>query len=146
MGTNYYWHKEAQCPECGHLNDGYHIGKSSAGWCFGLQAFPSESTIDWDLEERGFTIDSLLDWIREWRKYPLGIILDEYGVECSEIFMLKNITRTGYTGKQCTMSEGELQSNHAVYAPNGLLRHQINGWHCVGHGKGNWDMIVGDFS
>ena len=28
----------------------------------------------------------------------------------------------------------------------GLLRHPIDGTHCIGHGSGTWDLITGEFS
>ncbi len=36
MGTNYYT-KTKTCKECGHKQNGIHLGKSSAGWTFSFQ-------------------------------------------------------------------------------------------------------------
>lgn len=36
--------------------------------------------------------------------------------------------------------------NQSERGPNGLLRHKIDGKHCISHGQGTWDCIVGEFS
>lgn len=36
--------------------------------------------------------------------------------------------------------------NNAVPGPNGLARHRIDMAHCIGHGAGTWDLILGEFS
>lgn len=37
MGTNYFL-KQKKCNQCGKIEEGTHIGKSSAGWKFNFQA------------------------------------------------------------------------------------------------------------
>lgn len=41
--------------------------------------------------------------------------------------------------------EEMLQRNNAVPGPNNLLRHKID-QHCIGHGDGTYDYLVGEFS
>ena len=123
MGTNYYLHKESssKCGHCGHDpgSQVLHIGKSSFGWAFSLHVIP----------ERG--INSLEDWITEWGK-PGTKILNEYDEEVQPGDMLKIITTRG-PGRWC---------------PEGMELHRspVEEDHCVGHGSGSWDLIIGEFS
>jgi len=121
MGTNYYLHKESpsKCVHCNHdpHSQVLHIGKSSFGWCFSLHIIP----------ERG--INSLEDWVGLWGK-PGTKILNEYDEEVLPEDMLKIITTRG-PGK---------------WAPEGMEPHRSVGDHCVGHGSGSWDLIIGEFS
>ena len=103
-------------------------GKSSGGWCFSLHVTD--------------TIRSLDDWKEEWQN---GIILDEYDSEISQEDMLGIITVRSWASKR-PMTPEELDRNHAFYGPNGLLRHRIEAGHCIGHGDGTWDLIMGEFS
>jgi hypothetical protein len=140
MGTNYYCEASAPCPHCGrHDPERIHIGKSSAGWCFGLHIHP-------DLDIRS---------LRDWQNFWVGKhIEDEYGTAVSAEDMLKIITERGldkpidlsnFIGRYDSVSD-LYRMNHASPGPNNLLRHAINGWHCVAHGEGTWDLLVGDFS
>jgi hypothetical protein len=36
--------------------------------------------------------------------------------------------------------------NYSERGPNFLLRHRVNGRHCIGHGPGTYDYIAGEFS
>jgi hypothetical protein len=70
MGTNYYATRDV-----GRIENTYykvveelHIGKSSAGWCFGLHVIP----------ERG--LNSLYDWMVLLKNDDWHIV-DEYGCE-----------------------------------------------------------------
>jgi hypothetical protein len=132
MGTNYYLHKNV-CPHCGKPEDVKHIGKSSAGWCFSLHAYPEDG------------INDLNDWMA---RFGDGEIKDEYGDTQSPEDMLAVITERGYgqRGPLVSMSSAEMARNHAEPGPNGLLRHRIEFGHCIGHGAGTWDLIVGEFS
>ena len=38
------------------------------------------------------------------------------------------------------------KANHSEPGPKGLLRHKLDPQHCIGHGHGTWDLIVGEFS
>ena len=38
------------------------------------------------------------------------------------------------------------EKNHSEDGPNGLLRHKIDGTHCIGHGEGTYDYTIGEFS
>lgn len=129
MGTNYY-HKDyaGACPTCGQGAAEKHIGKSSAGWTFGLHVYPEDG------------INSRLDWFT--RLLDGGVIEDEYGQPLSvEDFMLVIDARTGRGG----MTGVELAQNHAVNGPDGLVRHQIDGRFCIGY-DGKCDLLVGEFS
>ena len=160
MGTNYYFNPAVKpCETCGHLAPGgerLHIGKSSAGWVFSLHVIP-------ELRINSFT---------DWKEYILGtpgLIVDEYGTNISfnELFdevianrqwafydskddeaywrkkFLDHALRGSYSGEGCFH-----RLNHSKRGPNGLLRHQIrsDGFGCIAHGEGTWDLIVGDFS
>ena len=133
MGTNYY-------VSSGFFRKGFgklHIGKASAGWCFSLR-------VDSDIRD-------LEDWAPILRK---NIIKNEYGEKISYSQMMKIITERSWEGKYphiCPF-RGTIESkeHHAELegcdiGPNGLFRHKIDNVHCIGHGAGTWDYIIGDF-
>lgn len=130
MGTNYY-----------QTIDGIerHIGKSSGGWCFSLHAYPEEGILN------------LGDY-----DFSLGIIKDEYGDYVSPDKMMEIITKRSCGDRKPVFAFGGYKSEHhfleknyaQYYAPhtgNYLLRRILSG-HCIGHGKGTWDILVGEFS
>lgn len=147
MGTNYYFKKPFAKP--------LHIGKSSAGWCFSLHVMP----------EKG--INSIFDWILVLTK-P-GRILDEYGSTLTRQELIDRIADrswpkdweddwwgpkqfgtqsdgTPFTLPGCSSEAHFHSSSNSQRGPNGLLRHRVDGVHCVGHGEGTWDYIAGEFS
>ena len=130
MGTNYYL-KSPPCPHCGKAEEPLHIGKSSAGWCFSLHVIP----------EAG--INSLDDWLN---LFTIGSmkIYDEYDTQISKAEMVDVITNIS---RDWLVSAGfDFESNHAEPGPNNLVRYKVDGVHCIGHGKGTWDLIAGEFS
>ena len=129
MGTNYYVALDV-CPHCGRGEDSLHIGKSSAGWVFSLNTHP----------EHG--IKSL----EGWQNFLRGkMVFDEYGSRVTLAELLRVILRRSWPGREPFEPEF-LERNHAEAGPNGLLRHRIDGRHCIAHGKGTWDIMRGDFS
>jgi len=139
MGTNYYLHTNV-CQHCGRGEESKHIGKSSAGWCFSLHVIP------WD------GINDLADWLPLLNN-PENVIRDEYGETIAPAEMVKRIAersgkpRSGQWWRPYYQSEDEFyERNHAEPGPSNLLRHQIDGRHCVKHGEGTWDCCVGEFS
>ena len=133
MGTNYYWHADPPCPCCNREWESRHIGKASGGWCFGLHVYPDEG------------INDLKDWEKLWKK-PGSIIKDEYGAVCTPKEMKKVVTRRKWTGRNLPKNAQWFQQNSAQLGPNNLTRARIDARHCIGHGKGTWDLIVGEFS
>jgi hypothetical protein len=136
MGTNFYLRVDA-CPHCRRSDERKHIGKSSAGWCFGLHVIPEEG------------INSLEDW-KKLFDVPGNRIFNEYGEELNKAQMLAVITERGWQGWSGLPSGYRSwtdfhASNHSQPGPKGLLRHQV-GDHCVAHGEGTWDLIPGEFS
>ncbi len=136
MGTNYYMlNGRPPCPTCGHdSSEERHIGKSSMGWVFTLHVYPDEN------------IKTLQDWI-VLLCTPGVRIRDEYGklVELGDL--LKTIAgRRGMKADEDDFRPSFLRDNHATPGPFGLLRSQIDGHHCIGHGEGTWDYNVGEFS
>jgi hypothetical protein len=134
MGTNYYLTTEE--------GEELHIGKSSVGWCFSLHVIP----------ERG--IDTLAEWKYLWFRAG-SQIRDEYNREIAIFEMDKIVAGRGWDRdwddtkwwRALTHSEEEFhRRNCSERGPNGLLRHQLDGRHCVGHGEGTWDYIAGEFS
>jgi len=150
MGTNYYL-QHASCPSCGHAHPPTHLGKSSSGWCFSLKVRPEEG------------IDSLADLIN-WMAKEIYLndakIMDEYGEQYSLPSFLEVVTKRsnpkvinmGWTESfdypnRWYQSEADFhERNHSERGPSGLLRHRIDGIHCIGHGPGTWDFTVGEFS
>jgi hypothetical protein len=130
MGTNYYLHTKV-CPHCQKPAEILHIGKSSAGWCFALHVDPEKGIHDFsDWKERFSAEDSK--------------IFDEYGAEVPVDIMLSNITNRTWDEKD--HSEDWYKNNSAVHGPRGLSRSAIDGSHCIGHGFGTYDYIIGEFS
>jgi hypothetical protein len=134
MGTNYYLieNKESTaCPTGGHVEEPwrYHIGKSSAGWCFAVHVDKDEG------------INSLADLLPKFSDSRY-IILDEYGDTISAGEMEYIITKRHNPKAQIT--DEILRYNHAVRGPHGLLR--ANHQYCIGHGEGTWDYFEGEFS
>ena len=146
MGTNYYWHGNV-CAHCGRGDDRIHIGKSSGGWCFGLHVTDE--------------IKSLDDWRRIFWSGD-GVIRDECGQEISNHDMMNIIMERAWErSPEETFAaiknvrafrdnykslEHFYEVNDAVPGPNNLLRHRVDGGHCIGNGDGTWDLITGEFS
>lgn len=145
MGTNYYWYEKDTCKCCGRDYDPKHIGKSSIGWCFGLHVYPEEG------------IETLDDWKKLFKK-KRSYIKDEYGDIISSDEIISIITDRYSDQNVREMSQSMLKwcgvksvdefliMNHAVIGPNNLIRHMIEDHHCIGHGEGTWDYMIGDFS
>lgn len=143
MGMNYY------IKEKFHLFDLFndvehtskHIGKSSGGWCFSLHVYPDEG------------IHDLKDWISLFfsGKY---MIFDEDGEKVSPEVMMKIITEREWPyAKDPSSPPGRYESwaefhrlNHSFDGPRNLLRHKVDGAHCISNGEGTWDCIIGNFS
>jgi hypothetical protein len=140
MGTNYYLYERGDLINRLVQDEPTerHIGKSSGGWCFALRVYPEEG------------INSLTDWYKRMKQHN-NVIKDEYGSEWTIDEMIREITdrrwrkREFQPTKRCPTEAMMLEFNQAVYGPNNLLRARI-GEHCIGHGPGTWDLIVGDFS
>lgn len=133
MGTNYY-HVVRGKPD-------RHIGKSSGGWCFALHVYPEEG------------INTLEDWTK--RLVKSGKIRDENGTSVALDFMMERIEDRKWpipmTEEQAVRVRYNSlahfhETNHSEPGPNNLLRHKVDGVHCIGQGLGTWDYIIGDFS
>jgi len=132
MGTNYYL-KTNICPHCRRGDDRKHIGKSSGGWHFALHVEP----------ENG--INDLSDWQDLFSKSDCHIV-----DECDKVIpvceMLRIITERASMRSGRQWSTSQYDDNHAEPGLNGLIRHKIEDRHCISHGAGTWDCIVGEFS
>lgn len=128
MGCNYYIKS---------IN--YHIGKSSAGWCFSLHVDPANGINN---------LDDVLKLIGQKK------IIDEYGGTVRKQDLIEKITNRSWGERKfpykCSFNNQEyskeefLGMNGAEEGPNGLLRHKIGNF-CIGHGEGTWDYLVGEF-
>jgi hypothetical protein len=141
MGTNYYWTEKPPCSCCARPFEKRHIGKSSGGWCFALHVYPGDG------------IDDLPDWAIRFH-IPNSVITNEYGEEVTPDEMLDVIAnREGrsdfagvFTGGYPCRDWQEFHTRNASEpGPKGLLRHKIDSRHCIGHGYGTWDVMVGEF-
>lgn len=138
MGTNYYLEPVAPCGECKRPFERKHIGKSSGGWCFSLHTIPGEG------------IHDLHDWVSLWDKDGARIV-NEYDEVIPPYEMLKIVSlRRGHKRTDAPVrgpgSGFDYERNHAEPGPEGLIRAHIDGQHCVGHGAGTWDLMVGEYS
>jgi len=132
MGTNFYLHAPA-CSHCGHAEEPLHLGKSSAGWCFGLHIYPDKLLCDW--QDMWSHIDALVE-------NGNHEIKDEYGDTVDPALFFSIVWDRS---RQEPPSLQWLKDNHAVPGPYGLARHKLDD-HCIGHGEGPFDYIVGYFS
>lgn len=137
MGTNYYICPN-RCTHCGRSDEKKHIGKSSWGWAFSLHVYPEDG------------IKDLADWIPHFQK---NRIEDEYGREVSQEMMIEVIRdrqdteRNWHQAPTLYSSWADFhQKNYSEQGPKGLVRFRVDNRHCVGHGEGTWDLIVGEFS
>ena len=128
MGTNYYMtSRSAPQPRA----EAIHVGKSSCGWCFALHVMPEMGLTSWD------------DWLAVL-SLPGSLVFDEYGVEVTLHKLVQVVM--GRRHSDSKPDQAFLSQNHAEIGPNGLVRAQIDGQHCIGHGTGTWDLICGEFS
>lgn len=130
MGTNYYFFKEEnKCECCGRSDkERLHIGKSSCGWHFTLHVMPEDK------------IKTLDDWIFLFKH---GIIMDEYNSLISPETMIGIITKR--SSGNTDIDYPSMRENGAEQGFNNLWRHK-KGMFCIGHGKGTYDYVVGEFS
>lgn len=136
MGTNYYCY-DVPCGHCGRTGERKHIGESSGGWCFSLRVYPHDEKPIRNLDD--------------WRSFLVGkVIEDEYGGVITLDDMLKIITERSWYGDRAYRGyDGPVdffRRNGCHDGPNSLLRRNIDGRRCVGHGEGTWDYVVGEFS
>lgn len=140
MGTNYYFvNKKDRTKQL-------HIGKSSYGWCFSLHVWTDQED-PMKMYPRNW--DDWLDMLHNRQDYQIeneeeqvvefGDFVDN--VENREHDMSWERFEEGYS------SEKEFHEiNNSERGPNNLLRHKIDGVHCIGHGEGTYDYITGEFS
>lgn len=130
------------CKEChrDYESAKLHIGKSSAGWCFSLHVYPRP-----DYSSIALDIKDLDDW-KKYFSFPGSYIEDEYGSKISVKEMLDNIeNRSGCIDDLPADERGRFYTaNGACKGPNGLARHNIS-QHCISHGEGTYDYIIGEF-
>ena len=136
MGTNYYLHAP-KCFHCGkEEEEPLHLGKSSYGWCFGLHVYPENALNNWQ------QMWSHIDYLTQEKDHE---IRDEYGdfVDNGEFFSIV-WDRSGKPGR--LFDKKWLKDNRAEIGPYGLARHALLAGHCIGHGEGPFDYIIGEFS
>lgn len=133
MGTNYYMAKGEHLPESdynhplnGLLRDGtgvcakIHIGKSSGGWCFALHVMPSHG----------------INNLQDWKKFAARLIEENWRIEneyrdvITPEELWEIVERVGWK-----RNDGEP-----------LMRHEVDNRHCIGHGEGFYDYMIGHFS
>lgn len=157
MGTNFYAKSKI-------TNKTIHIGKSSGGWCFGLHVYVTVGEDNELIKQKTlFSLNphfTLPYDFESWKKLienPLWYIEDEYGNKWCSRDMLETIECRRWHNRESWEdvdwklygyhSEEHFHSlNHSERGPNGLLRSKIDMRHCVGHGEGTYDYLIGDFS
>jgi hypothetical protein len=117
MGTNYYFYpKENACDHCGRGP-----GKPLH---IGKSSYGWVFSLHIDPNSYEYPVKDLDDWIK---LFPEGTIRDEYDDIVSPESIVKIITERAH--------------------PSGtLLRHDIDQYHCTGHGPGTYDYCIGTFS
>ena len=108
MSTSYYLKtgKKLECPhcECLTVDDELRIGRSSGGWVFALNIFPS----------RG--INELDDWEELFKKYP---IYDECGVQITPDDMVSIIAKRPLWGGTRELKAHD--SSYRLYEGDGTM-------------------------
>jgi hypothetical protein len=131
MGTNYYIWLDAADGQGDP--EKLHIGKSSAGWVFGLRVYPELGII------------SLYDWMKIMLDRST-VIRDEYGRHISTHEMLETIVcRSRDFPVEWNVSDWSI--NQAEPGPNNLIRGREFGEPGRGrtHGEGTWDYCHYEF-
>lgn len=124
-----------------------HIGKSSMGWCFSLHVYPElhiRTLENWknfikNYQDECYIINEYNESLTKEELYD--IIENRERLQTWEEFEEALLNNT-YLGRQTL--EDFLYQNEAIKGPKNLLRHKI-GNHCIGHGEGTYDYIVGYF-
>lgn len=129
MGTNYYLYQKSDCVCCKRPYQPLHIGKSSGGWYFSLHVIPEDNINDLD------------DWRELWSKEG-AVIRSEYDEPVSVAEMENIITERSWPKR----TDFDYLRNSAEPGEFNLVRHRIDGGHCIKHGEGTWDCILGEFS
>lgn len=136
-----------------HPMHGEHIGGSSGGWCFSLHvSTPNDlGSEPWAQNPFSYVFD-LGDWL-SWFQDSAFYIANEYGDEISVDEMMRIIQNRRFSPNAAILKNMATEGTARYYAalggvpgPNNLARHPIDGYHCIGHGSGTWDLIVGEFS
>jgi hypothetical protein len=138
MGTNFYLHRNV-CGHCGRGDEPKHIGKSSGGWTFSLHVYPEEGIRDLD------------DWIPLFEDVKDNAIKNEYGEKLTASEMQAEIAQRNWkTDVKIPYGYVDWEEFHrkscSEPGPCGLTRAKIDGQRCIGHGRGTWDLMVGEFS
>jgi len=159
--------RKEPCPCVDQRNrEGLHIGKSSAGWCFGLHIYDYN---DYRLNDLFGALEdfdprsgppvsvlkrSIVDldrWIPLFEKYGC---VDEYNKDVSAEDMLAVIRDRSWLGNEnaptrripITYAEAIDAGGGDIDQASGLIRRRIDPDHCIGYGPGPWDYCKGDFS
>jgi hypothetical protein len=87
-----------------------------------------------------------MDWQDIWARIVAveelcGFIQNEYGETLGSGLFFSIVWDRG---RPEPPSLQWLRDNHAIPGPYGLARHKLDG-HCISHGEGPFDCIVGDF-
>lgn len=144
MGMNYYL-KTKPCECCNRSDKLKHIGKSSYGWVFSLHVIPDEG------------IHDLCDWIKFFNDDNYQIYDEEDRQITTEDMLDTILNRSSenewdsrnfiYSKFQPYHSEEHFhECNQSQRGPNNLLRTKVDYNHCIGHGDGTYDLIIGEFS
>jgi hypothetical protein len=104
------------------------LGQSSGGWCFALRVYPEEG------------INTLDDWMVLLQRPGSGVF-----DELNRLIRLDALFRCIKDRWTEPKDRGEkfYREQYAEPGPNGMLRHKIMEGHCVGHGPGTWDYMIG---
>ena len=162
MGTNYYLiqkntDRDESCEVSKMLDPSHtlmHIGKSSGGWCFSLHVYPERQIHNWD-NWKSFLQTEYLESEAEF------VLVDEYyqSISLSYLFTVIEDRSNSTTWEEheqyvtdpqslfgrYNSLQAYLDKNGAIKGPNNLMRHKIDGNHCIGHGEGPYDYIIGEF-
>lgn len=126
MSTHYDWVPVVDFT--GRRINARQLGQSSSGWCFALRVYPAEG------------ICTLDDWLALLQRPGSGVFDD-----MNRLIRLSTLL-VDIKNRWCPpVDRGEkfYRDQFAEPGPNGMLRHKIMEGHCIGHGPGPWDYMIG---
>jgi hypothetical protein len=150
MSTNYYL-KTTSPTAPRHLSRGIHLGQSIPGWTFALHVIPECGIHD---------LPDMITWLDGNIRDHKSKIVDNKNHELTLLQFIEVVSRRSHPDRiksgwdsgwwaiqpapfryyKYTSEQKFHQLNLSERGPSGLLRRQVDGKFCIGHGSGTWDL------
>ncbi len=111
-----------------------HLGRSVSGWCFFLHIYPRDKVFTWG--DMKLYLNEVVDnGYKIVNTHGMVVTLDNFVEIVEERQRIYRPKRDPEWFKE----------NFAKSGPNGLARHKVDGYLCVGNGDGPYDYMLSDF-